>query len=292
MLLASRDKGASLVEVVCGICLLGIVGLLASATLHGAKTTAVNADALYHRESALDATKFYLRKSFLASDTHRLNIPSRIHKNGDIRYTDGSPHLMMQLTEASRPKSNSDVITSSTVYPGLLLTVLNPTHGTIFSGIQACGARAIPDDVFRSFFALSKRGISYFSGEARSDGGFCLQINGSLKPHLSLIETVSNMDDFQTILPIDSDFALFVDTTNQLRLVSFAGDEILENQPITSGIDSLRMTISEANSQDSLVPFLETEITLTGGFSITDTIYARVARTPHWNALLWSWNEK
>lgn len=286
-----NDRGISVLEATCSLGFFAVLITLASASIDGAKSISQTAERTFYRHNRITAVHYFLDHSIRAGDTHRLAIPPRVHSNGDLRLPDQSPHPIMAITSATRPKPLSDAISATKVFPGIVLEVENPetTMNDQLINTRACSTLPLPEDQLNSFIGVSKDAISFQIGASTKIDAHCLLIKSFAGNHHLLGQAAGSRGAILTLLPIQSDFAVYVDTKNNLRFVSFMGEQLLENQPIVEGIENLHLRIEHSVEHGSIFYNLTTRTTLTDGFSRKAKFFGRISRHHIWNTLLWSY---
>jgi hypothetical protein len=211
-------------------------------------------------------------------DSHRFLINPRIHHNGAITYSDGSPSPLMK-TGVHGPTADSDGVT------GLKLSIDNTlmVRSNVLIGstlkLFACprfGLKSTPE--LSCLMGIHSLGFAELKAEkvSKPDKNGCRTL-------LAISEAI-NVQAISMLVPIERHYTLYVDRHNQLRYVSHCADKILENQPVLSNIKELKLALDAVGQAPALQ--LSAIITLADKMAVRLAITNHLARTAIFTFLL------
>lgn len=183
------------------------------------------------------------------ADLHPFHIPPRVHRAGNIRFTDGTPNSVMLHRSAMRPDPRSDSIT----YLRLdILAAQEITHVTITGSneliIKTCprfGNSFRPAD-YNSFLALGPDGFfeitlmdrELYAGEGKT----CMQARAL--PSKSMIAPPPKSYFVRFLLPLKDIYTFYADSKRRLRYIGHRGEQNIENQPVLNNVQPLKLTVA------------------------------------------------
>lgn len=196
-----------------------------------------------------------LSSSMELLDTHRFNIPPRIHRLGRITYRGsetetGGPHAIM--SHKSLSPSDNDAVT----FMGLTLahtraitkiTTLDTTPNATTLQVNSC-PRFTTASSYRRFVLVTPHhlheaillepAIIPFSG--------CSLLTLAVTRSVSLEPppTVLANNIHALLVPIEHHFTLYVDKHRRLRLLNHYGGRTVENQPMLEGVERLELELT------------------------------------------------
>lgn len=262
------EIGVSLLELVVGLLLLSLAFVV---LLHSLRVSSKAQSTLSQKlaeEIILSRSEDALKQAVTALDSHRLNIPPRVHKNGSIRSTDGS---VFQLAGRFQPRRNSDAITAIELVPQHTLRIIELSESN--QGVSIVGCPRYRSRVsytqYRSMLGLHPDGFLELPITSRSQSSYqnCLQLD--LRFDRSLIvagQLRAARGNILTLVPIKRVFTYYVDGDGRLRYLSTIGSTAIENQPVLAGLGKLALSIA---------PTLDRKITLLTGLIELPSLQSR-----------------
>lgn len=229
------EKAYSLLEVLIAL-VLSLALLAPAASLLGqianfiSRYLTLSSD--YHSQIRLESI---LRQSVQDSDSHRLSIYARIHKWGQITFTDQSLNPVMFGT--LKPSPDSDAISSMYLESQNRLRIIEQSFTGQYLQLKAC-LLAQPSFLYaeiRSFLALSAEGFAELKTES---------VSNSFKPgcYDLVLQTTKSIlippcqecaqDNWSMLLPIRRIYSIYLDQDLELRYLSHVGESNIENQPL------------------------------------------------------------
>ena len=235
----SSDRGNVALDALWGL-LLGSMALLSCAFLSSRVSSSAT---LITREIngrlAAAKTIAVVTGALRSLDRNRQEFAAIVVSGTSPLLPIGTRHPLVSISSASGPRADSDILT--------LIDLDNRYRGTVASATLSgssvdatiCGiSHRIPSGAFKSYLLLSIEGARQVVGQVAPVNATCARLIGS-----SIQGVVSRDLSFTSrplvFVPIDREYSLFVDRNANLRLASHTGSTILENQPISRGVDAL-----------------------------------------------------
>ena len=219
-------------------------------------------------------------------DSHRLDIPLIVHSPGIIHLFSGETHPISHHPGNLKPDTDSQALTTIRLNYQNDLQVLNcATFGDSIA-LEACFRHQVPDNDIdlTHLLALNTNGISEWT--AIPDGnGACRQflmtnLDGMIATNLSPHAWCS----IHVMVPIESLHTLYLDQSENLRLLSHLGTETLENQPLLKGLISITLVASPITPYS--ITFLELKALTSQSHHINLSFFNHLNRAPLYNYLL------
>jgi prepilin-type N-terminal cleavage/methylation domain-containing protein len=277
-------RGYTLIECLCGLSLLGLISAVTIRfTQH---TSAIVSNTTAQIDSRLSITKTALTISAALSTLERSHLPGLVSlSNGSWPRTPyGGEHPVLGVGPTSRPRPESDIISFVEIDPRYRGRI----HQSSFSGesieVTTCGSPLIPaPDQFRSHLVVGLSGSCQITGTPQPTSAGCFTLSGHQTQGLLHSRTGCPSSSLLEYAPIVREFSLFIDRTGELRLVSHTGMRILENQPMTRGLRSLRLLPSLTPAG---VQFFSVQITASNTPTHTFTVFGALTQGSLWNEIL------
>lgn len=200
-------------------------------------------------ESTLLRVEELLQHAALDGDSAPWAPAHRIHRNGRVSLYDGTPNNIMSAAAARRPLAGSDAITSASYDLEHSLSVRTAhLQGSVLR-VTACPryrAASTPRKA-ASLLGLSADGAFEVLPREReiTPGSGCRTLR--LRAAKSMLTPAASLLDLRLIrllVPIIRLRTLYIDRDGQLRHLSHRGSENSENQPVLSGMETMRLRIS------------------------------------------------
>jgi hypothetical protein len=264
--------------------LLGSMALLACAIL-SARISATASRLTAHMNGRLAAGKTIavITGALRSLERNRQPFAAQIFSGSSPFLSNGARHPLASLSGTSGPRSDSDII-----------SVIDPEsrfRGTVtstsFSGTSVtatiCGLTTrIPSGTFKSFLLYTIEGVKQVVGEVRAINTTCAILSGT-----SISGVVSAPPSFTSrpliFAPVDREYSLFVDRNSNLRLASHTGSLILENQPLTRGIEKIKV---EKHTGADGVTIWKLRVTPSHGEELSHFVVPALAQRFIWNEVL------
>jgi hypothetical protein len=284
-----RSAGISLLEL--------LVAIAVSAPLLAALSLAVKEQGVFYRllQSKDSSDTVFLRTRSLLEqlvhdgDSSALIPLPRLHKHGNIRFTDGSPNSVMRGAASRRPHHASDAITAAAVDARRSLRIVSYQAGASRISVTACPIFETnsPAEQFHGFLGISLHGVfEVTSPQSKiAVSGVCGTYE--LKPTKSMLTrtaTVRDLSLIRLLIPITRIRSLYVDRKYELRYLSHRGDVNLENQPVVSNLKA--MSLNSTALRPWNLHTLSAELVVRGNARKEFSLVARIARAKVFNQLL------
>jgi hypothetical protein len=215
-----------------------------------------------------------------AADTHRFEMGIKISKGGAPSLFDGTPHSINRIRGTGAPRAGSDVLSVLVMASEHASRVTRSVAPGTQVGITACWSRERPEAAdFRSYVATSPAGSFQFTGTVSPAGRDCYELHGSPLRGMFFGWSPSRAG-YISVVPVRSEYSIFVDRSSQLRLVSHVGNRIIESQPLIRGIERLQLNAVSAAERVSGVHIA---VKATGRPTIEWTHLYTLSRTSLWN---------
>lgn len=190
------------------------------------------------------------------SESSAFSLHPRIHPIGQITLADGTL-LTPSSNVKNLPDQNSQALSIAKLFPMHSL-VVDGTPNT-FTNIIACARVLNPQTISSSIKPFSYYKFDHFLGI--SVDGY-IELVGTAIPHPSKVgcrilnlnvangiiaaasTTQVRPDTLYEILPIDSNYVLYINTVQELRYLGVRGGTVIENQPILKGITNILASYS------------------------------------------------
>lgn len=265
------QSGLTLIELLCSIALLGLI-TLSIATVSG-NTIRINSFTQAIARDEIAVTRAYSVISSLIRTTERLRLADLVTITTGAHPTTlwGAPHPITLLKGTTRPRMDSDIITSISINPTLRGRVVKSIfNDTSITAIICQLLRQPSSKEVKKHLFIGSSSVCQMRGVVSPLSGDCYEFNGT---PINTIMTSKADCIPQALLeyyPTESDRTIFVDRSGTLRLLSHSGLNITENQPITRGLRrlfiaqkvtdtgdifySLRITPSLAKTGSAIIP--------------------------------------
>ncbi len=246
-----NQRGFSLLETVValGLSSLILLGSMATFTntVAGVRTATdanVSALATFKTHAVISTVLFSLEKN-------RLPISPLITPGARLTVPNGEKHPLAGLTGTSAPRVDSDIISVIEISPIYRARIRSSRRsGTRFAA-DACGMYETPGkDDFKSIVVLAVDGAFQATGAISKTFADCIHFDGTVLSGLISSSNIAIGTPLE-LAAITREHSLFVDRSGEFRLASHVGTRITENQPLTRGLRSIRMS---AINDDDQVP--------------------------------------
>lgn len=242
-----------------------------------------------HYANVLQQIRIWLQIVGNDIDSYPFQIPPRLHRAGNIRYTDGSLHGATQFTAGRAPLESSDALSAlriDTLSAGLILSV-EDSVALVCQRFER--GRWGPSR--NHFLVVQTSGFSVFTGTVVSHTGRSDCWDVELKAAKSLVVD-SSLDDHvpvpgALVLPIDREYTIFVNRRHELRYLSNQGSRIAEHQPIGSGVEELHVSLRDRPERNRLL--LHASGKLDGGRAFSAVATHALVKAPFYTFLLGRW---
>lgn len=195
-------------------------------------------------------------------DQHPFSIWPRIHRNGRIKFFDGSFNPIALRTDSLKPDSNSDAITQVSLHiKNTYIIHLNQHNGSIstFFGCPKYGSQqvSLPQNL-TTYLLITPDSLLEFEAQNRPWGSSpnkCLEITGQVKS--GMINTTMNSTSAKfslLFIPVEKIFTVYIDSAGRLRYLGHRGTTNTENQPLASGPIQINLELTSwpSNEHQSL----------------------------------------
>lgn len=237
-----NSRGFTMMECLVALCVASIAALVASSALRSASGTFTHASRVILDRSAAASLRTALENGVRALDRSRLEFAVSVWP-GPRSTARGALHPLSALSGTSAPRAGSDIISFVELSPLHAGEILRSTVAGLEVTCYACGFTMRPaPSQFRSYVALGVSGAVQLVGTARTTGTGCLELSAQAVPGLVSDPGSVLPSSLHKLVPVEREYSLFIDTSGQLRLSSHTGSRILENQPLLSGLRSMRLT--------------------------------------------------
>ena len=234
-------RGYSLIECLCGLCLIGM--LSAVTTRFVGQSSAILNDTTSAIESRISLTKAALTVSAQLAALERSHLPGTISISSGttVQAPHGGSHPVAGVGPTSQPRPESDIISVIEVDPRYRGRIRQSKFSGSTIEVEVCSGPEIPTtSQFKSHVVVGLSGICQITGTPTPTLAGCFTVSGSAVRGLLHATQSCPRAALLEYLPIAREFSVYVDKTGELRLVSHVGTHILENQPMTRGLRSLR----------------------------------------------------
>lgn len=214
--------------------------------------------------------------------THISGIVAITHGN-DLTTPFGHRHPLAKLSGTSKPRLESDILSSIAVDPRYRARVTKAHFEGSSLELEACEMSDLPNkDQFKSYLAIGLQGACQIVGTPTPVGSHCVAISGTMISGL-LNSAPCIAASIHELLPISREFSLFIDQTSQLRLASHIGLYVTENQPLTRGLRS--MTVNEIGDTSGVTAY---KVSFRGSTRrlLTFLMVGGLTREAMWNEIL------
>ncbi|MEY4668937.1 MAG: hypothetical protein RL518_1636 [Pseudomonadota bacterium] len=243
--LSAKEGGFVALDALWGL-LLGSLVLVSCAFLSArVSSTAATLNREIHGRLVGAKVIGVITGGLFSLDRNRQPFGAHITSGRSLRLMNGARHPLAAISSLSGPSPESDILTLidiDTRYRGTV-TAATISGSTIQATVCGLPSR-IASGAFKSYLLFTLEGARQVVGEVVAITSTCARLTGS-----SISGIVSAQTSFPsrplTFVPIDREYSLFVDRIANLRLASHTGATILENQPVTRGVDLI--TIQEEN---------------------------------------------
>ncbi len=234
---AFKNRGFYEIEALLGFLLLGILLLGFSQTLRQSLKVYLQTEQELEKKALIAKLDSFLRKVMIDFDGHRFALYPRIHPPGEILFSDGSANPIMQ-SAANAPAKYSQALTGLELssLDALTINMANASGTNLLA--KAC--RKYPGthaglSTFKTFLAMSVDGSYELSGSAQSLGpsSKCYELHLSYGKSISMTQQdPANLSLIRALIPIKSHYTVYLSKNKQLRFLSHANEQNLENQPL------------------------------------------------------------
>lgn len=152
----------------------------------------------------------------------------------------GAAHPLAALSGKSSPAPDSHVISFLELSPHYAGAIEQASIEGFSVTVVACGFSSRPaPSQFKSYVALGVSGPVQLAGSLRTVSSSCVELVADALPGLVSDPAVILPSSLHRLVPVNREYSLFVDRTEQLRISSHTAARITENQPLASGVRAL-----------------------------------------------------
>jgi hypothetical protein len=277
-------RGYSLIECLCGICLVGMLSAVTTRFIQQASTILQETTSTI--ESRISLTKAALTVSAQLSALERSHLPGTvaISSGTTIRAPHGGAHPVAGVGASSQPRAESDIISVIEVDPRYRGRIRQSKYSESSIEVEVCGSPELPASTqFKSHLVVGLAGICQITGNPTPTPSGCFVVSGAVVQGLFHGSPSCPRSSLLEYLPVAREFSVYIDKTGELRLVSHVGTHILENQPMTRGLRSLRVTPFRSTSGATL---FAVTISATQARQHTFMLSGALAQHSLWNEIL------
>jgi hypothetical protein len=282
----SLMAGYTLLE--CMVC-IGITALITStcvlSTHHAGRVLSAYTNSVEQR-IAITKTALALTAALRASERARIPVLTQVTSGSSLATASGGAHPAGSLSATSRPRPDSDVLSTIEVDPLYRGRIIRSEFNLGGVTLEICGVAKTPaPQQFRSHLALGlgNDALCELSGEPAQTSANCFTLRGT--PLRGLINATDSCAPSSLLeyLPIVREQSLFIDRSGELRIISHIGLLLLENQPITRGLREFKLTPLKPHPDLTL---FNIAIRASGAKAHNFISPASLTRTPLWNETL------
>lgn len=279
----SSQRGDVALDALWGL-LLGSMALLACAVLSARiSVTASRLTAQMNGRLAAGKTIAVITGALRSLERNRQPFAAQLFSGASLLLSNGARHPLASLSGTSGPRSDSDILSIIDPETRFRGTVTSTSFSETSVTATICGLTTrIPSGTFKSFLLYTIEGVKQVVGEVRAINTTCAMVGGT-----SVQGVVSASPSFTSrpllFAPVDREYSIFVDRNANLRLASHTGSLILENQPLTRGIEKL--TVEKRSGADGTTIWKLTVKPSQGG-EISHFIVPALAQRYIWNEVL------
>ena len=278
------NRGTTLLETLFGLALSSLTLSLVAIVFMRLQAYYQNETERHREISTLSIFRGHFQRIASNIDSLRHNTTPVVHLNGAVRLADGTPHTIMNLSAVSRPKVGSDAISSIEVSASHALEVRSSKMQMGALSLDVCPRyKAIQKiDRPKSFLALSFNNSYQLIPSVSSKIYFekCSTIN--LLPIPSVFfktPRTETLPEALLLVPIISEFTIYIDRSDQLRYISHTGLNLQENQPIARSLKQLGFSLDNFKIGAGSFIRLKSQITLRGRKTKTFELNNLLSRT-------------
>jgi hypothetical protein len=219
-------------------------------------------------------------------DSHTFPIEPQIHHNGLITFSDGSPSPIM--LSAHGPVTSSDAITGlKLALDGSLSVRSNKLIGASVQLLACPRFKSNPNVELSCLLGIHSLGFIELKIESVSKPNKegCRTFVAQFGKSMSVPSADSlSAQAVSMLIPIERHYTLYIDRDSQLRYVGHCAESILENQPVLSKIDMLKLWLD--NLSQLPASLLKARVTLQDNQPINLAGTNNLARTGIFTFLL------
>lgn len=279
----SSQRGEVALDALWGL-LLGSMALLACAILSARiSATASRLTAQMNGRLAAGKTIAVVAGALRSLERNRQPFAAQIFSGSTLLLSNGARHPLASLSGTSGPRGDSDIL--SIIEPDTRLEGKVSSASLSGTSVTAtiCGLTTrIPSGTFKSFLLYTIEGVKQVVGEVRTINTTCVMLTGT-----SIQGVVSASPSWTSrpllFAPVDREYSLFVDRNANLRLASHTGSLILENQPLTRGIEKIKV---EKHTGADGVTIWKLSVKPSQGGEVSHFIVPALAQRHIWNEVL------
>lgn len=237
-----NERGFSMIESLWSI-------LLSSLILTTLLVITTNASrgvyTISNTQRSLQATQqcsTLLEVSLRALETNRLSFAATITRGDQLRLANGTRHPLASLSGTTAPRPDSDILSVVGVSFQHHARLVEPhiIGNTITARVCDSLTKIVSGD-FKSFIVYTLSGPHQVVGQLTSSTQGCYNLTGTFISGL-VSQPDGEMGTPLSFIPVDREQSVFIDRSGNLRIASHVGARITENQPLTRGLRSLRIS--------------------------------------------------
>ena len=234
------QQGYTLIEILCSLTIAGLVCLIVTKAIQSMSSTIASSNQLIEHEIAVLKTRTIVTSLLQAHERLRLAPLVTVTPGKNPQTLWGAPHPILRLTGTSRPRDDSDIITTTMVDPRYRGKIVQSIFHDSAVELTICevSERPSPQESVKHLL-LGTTSICTVRGELIADSGNCYRLVGTPADTILSSRRSCSRQAFLEYYPSPSDRSLFVDRSGTVRLLSHTGMNITENQPITRGLRNI-----------------------------------------------------
>jgi hypothetical protein len=275
-------RGYSLIECICA---LGVVALITSGVVqlvHRSAAILGETSSLLQERLAITKSAVVLSAALVADERSHLTGLVATTNGSNPRTPSGKAHPASGVSGNSRPRSDSDVLTTIEISPRHRGRIIRSSFTADAISVDVCGAFDIPaPNEFRSHLVAGLHGLCQLTGSLQRTTNGCFNLSGRIVS--GIISDNCPNNSLLEYLPIMRETSIYIDRTGELRLISHVGQRVLENQPIVRGLRALRIYALNP-LRNSTIYRIEIYSNTTRSHSFL--IPSGLTREPIWNEIL------
>lgn len=244
----AQDRGSTLLEALISLAVsLPLLTALAQ-QVHNLAHLQVSLALQHDRSNSLARVETALAGAVSIHDSHRFNLPPRVHPTGVVVFPDGTSNRVMQGTQALRPNLDSNAITTlELAVPLRYIIEESSAEGAV---LYVTGCRldlGAPNDnrLYRAYLAVLSNSYAELVTDRPQalSSSTCREFILRSEPSMSTGNTdLNEITEAALLIPIRSHYTLYIDSRHRLRHLGHSGSLNIENQPIVGSVEHLRLT--------------------------------------------------
>jgi hypothetical protein len=278
------SRGYSLIECLMGICLIGLMSGLSARFTQQTSGVLTELVRTVEQRIAIARSAAVIAATINSAERSHLSELLVLSEGSTLLAPHGGPHPLNGITNASRPRPESSIISSIEVDPSYQGRITESRHSTGGISVKVCGASSVPaTDRFRSYLLIGLGGACQVTGSPQRLPAGCFELWGTVVRGLLHNSQSCPVGSYHEFLPVSREISLFIDRSGEFRLASHVGMRLLENQPLARGLRQLKAALFNAGQSAYFINFALRGST---GREIRFLLPLPIARAPRWNEVL------